>query len=403
MGQVLQLPLRAAEVPGCQGARGGGRGRAWSRERRRWWLLWASCPGVGWVRLRAIEATFGDLAEAWQAPLEAFALLPGIGGAWLQRLAGFRGHWGPDPFGGSAPPASLRRLLASERRVLLPGDPTYPAAMAALERPPLALHWRGHGALWPLLARRQGVAIVGTRRPSRHGMAAAEALGAALARAGWPVVSGLAEGIDAAAHRGCLEAGGVPVAVLGTPLERVYPRHHGRLQREVAERGLLVSEQPAGAAVRPGHFAARNRLQVALAQAVVVVECPESSGALHSARLAWDSLLPLWVVPADAGRLSARGSNRLMTQGASALLEADDLIQQLGPGPHRRPPSAVRPGGRSSGSDAALLQVLEGGGACLEQLCRALDQPAPQVAARLLTLELAGLVQAEPGLRWRRI
>jgi DNA processing protein len=357
---------------------------------------------VGWVRLQAIEAGFGDLAQAWQAPLQAFEAQPGLGGAWLQRLAGFRRQWGPDPFGGSAPPGLLQRLLASERRVLLPGDPSSPAAMAALERPPLALRWQGDGALWPLLARRQGVAIVGTRRPSRHGVAAAEALGASLARAGWPVVSGLAEGIDAAAHRGCLAAGGVPVAVLGTPLERVYPRHHGSLQRQVGERGLLVSEQPAGAAVRPGHFAARNRLQVALVRAVVVVECPESSGALHSARLAWHSQLPLWVVPADAGRLSARGSNRLLTQGASALLDADDLIRQLGSGPRPPASAAGRSRGDASEADAVLLQSLEGG-ASLEQLCLALEQPAAQVATRLLALELAGLVQAEPGLCWRRL
>jgi DNA processing protein len=124
----------------------------------------------------------------------------------------------------------------------------------------------------------------------------ARALGLALAQAGWPVVSGLAEGIDGAVHGGCLAGDGAPVGVLGTPLERVYPQHHGHLQRAVGLRGLLLSEQPPGAQVHRGNFAGRNRLLVALAAAVVVVECPPDSGALHSAAYAWEQGLPLWVV-----------------------------------------------------------------------------------------------------------
>ena len=284
--------------------------------------------------------------------------------------------------------------------MLVPGDRALPPALAQLSRPPLALYWQGQGALWPLLARRQAVAVVGTRRASRHGMRMAEAIGQALAEAGWPVVSGLAEGIDAAAHGGCLARSGRPVAVLGTPLERVYPRHHGPLQGAVATAGLLISEQPPGAAVRAGHFAARNRLQVALARAVVVVECPLQSGALHSARLAWQQQLPLWVVPADTTRQSAAGSNRLLAQGATALLEPQDLGRQLGPGPlaGRRSP-AIAP---STGGDLELLAAL-GRGASLEELCGALHQPADRVAERLLHLELAGLVCAEPGPSWRSL
>jgi DNA processing protein len=247
--------------------------------------------------------------------------------------------------------------------------------------------------------------VVGTRRPSRHGLAFAEALGRALAAAGWPVVSGLADGIDAACHRGCLAGGGRPVAVLGTPLERVYPRHHLPLQRSVAEQGLLISEQPAGASVRPGHFASRNRLQVALAGAIVVVECPEHSGALHSARLAWRQQVPLWVVPADAARVSARGSNRLLGECASVLLEPADLVRQLGSGPlvqHTAPgwrPAAPPP--LEPAADPELLRAL-GERASLEQLCLELQQPAGNLAPRLLALELAGLVRAEPGLNWSR-
>jgi DNA processing protein len=236
----------------------------------------------------------------------------------------------------------------------------------------------------------------------------ARCLGLALARAGWPVVSGLAEGIDGAVHGGCLAGDGAPVAVLGTPLERVYPRHHADIQADVGRRGLLVSEQPAGAVVQAGHFAQRNRLLVALAAAVVVVECPPGSGALHSANLAWERGLPLWVVPADAGRASALGSNRLLSTGATPLLSPEDLLASLGSGPlapaARVPrPGAVQPNAASPAPPATgregLLAAL-GGGACLEQLSLAMRQEPAELAAQLLELELAGLVRAEPGLRW---
>jgi DNA processing protein len=369
----------------------------WGRERRLWWLLWASCPGLGWVSLRAIEAHFGGLAAAWNAPVEQFPRLEGVATDWRKRVACFREHWGAQPL------ESWAMHVQGGRRVLVPGDPASPGSLKQLSRPPLGLHWRGRGVLWPLLARRQAVAVVGTRRPSRAGLAMAESIGRALAQAGWPVVSGLADGIDAASHRGCLQAGGCPVAVLGTPLERVYPSHHRDLQEQVGRKGLLISEQPPGGSVCAGHFAARNRLQVALASAVVLVECPDRSGALHSAQLAWEQQLPLWVVPGDAARLSARGSNRWLGRGATVLLEPADLVRQLGVGPLGSSPSAVQSVSGDSTvapQDSELLQALADG-ASLEQLCLALEQPASALAPRLLALELAGIVRAEPGLQWR--
>jgi DNA processing protein len=283
--------------------------------------------------------------------------------------------------------------------------------MKHLARPPLALYWKGRGTIWASLQSPQAVAVVGTRRASDHGLFMARRLGAVLAEAGWPVVSGLAEGIDGAVHRGCLEAGGVPVGVLGTPLERVYPSHHVSLQAQVGDQGLLVSELAPGTRVQAGHFASRNRLQVALAAALVVVECPERSGALLSAELAWKHELPIWVVPADAGKTSAIGSNRLLGQGATPLLSPADLIDSIGKGPMKStksaPSSAPLAPGRPLGSAAsmtskrqALLGAL-GSGSNLDQLSLDLGWSCKDITAALLELELAGLVLALPGLRWR--
>jgi len=371
------------------------RQRGWSRSLRLWWWLWSRCPGLGWVRLNRLWARYPDPALAWCTPAEVLLESVGLPAGANDALDRFRRQWGPSPL------AAAARAVQRQGPLLLPGDPALPEAMMGLDRPPVALHWRGRGSLWGPLRRRQAVAVVGTRRPSPHGLLMAEAIGAALARAGWPVVSGMAEGIDGAAHQGCLAQGGRPVAVLGTGLDRVYPRHHEALQQRVEVEGLLLTEQAPGAAVQPGHFAARNRLQVALARALVVVECPEASGALHSARLAWAQGLPVWVVPADAGKRSAIGSNRLLAGTASPLLDPLDLMRQLGPGPLHRTVSVLAPGrAEPSRLDRELLEAV-GCGASLEQLCLALDQPMPAVSARLLALELAGAVRSMPGLCWQ--
>ncbi|MCP9859594.1 DNA-processing protein DprA [Cyanobium sp. Cruz-8D1] len=369
----------------------------WGRQRRLWWLLWSRCPGLGWQRLRSLEACCGGLAGAWDASADELAEVPGLGRGLVAAVERFRHGWGPRPLEAFAPRCRFGR------GVLVPGDRSWPAGLRELQRPPLQLCWRGRGSLWPHLGHGRSVAVVGTRRPSLHGLSMARAIGAALAEAGWPVLSGLAEGIDGAVHGGCLAAGGAPVGVLGTPLGRAYPLHHAALQNQVAREGLLVSELAEGGRVRPGSFVARNRLLVAMAAAVVVVECPVASGALHSAELAWQQGLPLWVVPADAGRASALGSNRLLARGATPLLLPADLIGQLGRGPlaRRSPAADPAPARGCQGAEAEGLLAAVGGGASLEQLSLALDRPMAELMPRLLELELDGLLRAEAGLCWR--
>ncbi len=413
MGELLRAPFAAASTApkGSQKHRQRRAGRRQQRghdpsvERERLWrLLWSSCPGIGWQRLERLEAMFGSLELAWGA--SAANLIHGLSGHTrlhqreLEALERYRSSHGPAPI--SEPPSAEQRQRWATPACLLPSDLTYPEAMLQLERPPLQLFWRGQGSRWSALSQSQAVAVVGTRRPSRHGLTMARQIGRALAEAGWPVVSGLAEGIDAAAHQGCLEAGGCPVGVLGTPLNRVYPRHHSQLQATVAEQGVLVSELPEGTPGRAGHFALRNRLQVGLAQALVLVECPANSGALHSAELAWELGMPIWVVPADAGRISAAGSNRWLQQGATPLLNPSDLTTSLGAGPLRPAHSSTAAPAAAPllQREAALLAAL-GAGASLDQLCDRLRLAPGVISERLLRLELAGVLRSEPGLWWR--
>ena len=210
--------------------------------------------------LRAVARDHGIGPEAlwsWPEPRLAEAL------PWprpvLQAVERYRSHLGRHPD------------LTVPREVLLPCDDAWPVRLDRMAQPPKLLFRRGRLDLLDCLTSGQAVAVVGTRSASPHGIRMAEDLGHALARSGWPVISGLAEGIDAAVHGGCLQADGAPVAVLGTGLDRVYPRHHDALQKAVAQQGLLISERSSGEPVQRGHFAHRNRLIVALASALVVV------------------------------------------------------------------------------------------------------------------------------------
>jgi DNA processing protein len=361
---------------------------------RGWWWVWSQCPGVGAVRLSDLRALAGDRGigpEAlwtWSESRLAEALL------WprsvLRAVERYRCQLGRSPD------------LTVPGEVLLPCDDAWPGLLDRIAQPPKLLFRRGRLDLLDCLASRQAVAVVGTRSASPHGIRMAEELGHALARSGWPVISGLAEGIDAAVHGACLQADGAPVAVLGTGLDRVYPRHHDALQMAVSQQGLLISERSSQEPVQRGHFAHRNRLIVALASALVVVECPERSGALISARLADQCSCPVWVVPGDALRWSARGSNALLQNQAAPLLSADALVRHLGPGPllPHEPQQASSPLNPERVEQLQLLQAMASG-ASLEDLSTRMRQSPAALARQLLEMERLGSVVCESGYLWR--
>ena len=357
---------------------------------RGWWWLWSRCPGIGVARMRSLEAAAAEhgveLADLW---------------GWSSSRLGQALSW-PQSVLDQIDRYRLARGTSPDLKVpanaLLPGDAAWPPSLNQLNQPPLGLFFEGEPALIEALAQQRAVAVVGTRASSSHGLRMAKDLGRALALAGWPVLSGLADGIDGAVHHGCLEAGGAPVAVLGTPLTRVYPRHHEALQRRIARSGLLLSEHGPGTPVQRRHFASRNRLLVAFACAVVVVECPERSGALITARLAHELQRPVWVVPGDAGRLSTRGSNALLQDRAAPLLSPAALIRHLGAGPLPQPSS-----GRSEAQHhQAVLNAL-GEGLSLDELSQQMGRPVGALARELLELELDGQVLCESGLHWRPV
>lgn len=284
-------------------------------------------------------------------------------------------------------PAVEKAITAAGWRWLAWSEPDFPAPLNALADPPLGVFVRGQ------LPDTQAVALVGSRRATAYGREVAEYLGKELARAGVWVISGMARGVDAAAHRGALASSGRTVAVWGCGPDRVYPAEHAALAAEIARRGCLLTEYPPGSPPLAHHFPERNRLVAGLARVVVVVEANERSGALITARLALDEGREVMAVPGSVfSRLSA-GPNGLLRAGAAPVLGPTDILEVLGVS---APPPA------EEGEDE-LTAVIPGGEAVtVDHLAALTGWPVARVLEALVAAELRGAVAREPDGRYRR-
>jgi DNA processing protein len=283
-----------------------------------------------------------------------------------------------------------RRLVAQGFRFIARPAPDFPALLRAIHDPPPGLFLRGLAAAE--LLSRPAVAVVGARACSGYGATVARTLARELAAAGLVVVSGLARGVDAEAHRGVLEAGGITVAVLGCGVDRDYPAAHAELARRIAERGLLVSEYAPGVEPAPWRFPARNRIIAGLCAATVVVEARERSGALITADLALEEGREVFAVPGEITSALSAGTNDLLKLGASPLTRAADLLSCFG---IEAEPAAAVP---VEGTAGRLLELLREAPAGADELARRARLDAGEVARALVELELAGLAAAADGV-----
>lgn len=290
------------------------------------------------------------------------------------------------------------RLETRGTRVLVIGDPDWPLDDDLPGAPAVLLV---EGVVKEAVTRRPRVAVVGTRAATPHGLDDAVAIGAALAREGVVVVSGMAIGIDGAAHRGTLDAGGTAVGVVATGLDVEYPRRHSLLYRRVRERGAVVSEVAFGTQPNPARFPVRNRIIAGLADAVVVVEATLKGGARITADLALEYGRPVLAVPGSRRNASAAGCNHLIADGAVPLLDPSDVMVALGltagsrdgwggEGP-RTPPK---------GDAAAVHRALGGEPATADQLASRTGLTPPQVAVAVVALKRDGWVSQERGMVW---
>ncbi|GAB4243650.1 MAG: hypothetical protein OHK0028_22070 [Deltaproteobacteria bacterium] len=283
--------------------------------------------------------------------------------------------------------AAVREACDRSGVTILPyGASAYPEALRGIPGAPLLLYRAGKA--W---AGGDAVAVVGSRAPTGPGREFARILSQDLAAAGWTVVSGMARGIDAAAHRGALRAGGTTVAVLGCGVDVAYPREHAELREAILEKGAIFSEYPPGSLPLPHRFPERNRIVSGLSRGVVVAEAPERSGALITARLALEQGREVMAVPGSPWFTHTAGSNRLLREGATPVCSAADVHGVLG---SPAPSVAGAPADR-------VLAVLEGESS-VEEIAAAAGIPVSDLLPCLMEMELADLVEKTPGNYYKK-
>ena len=291
-----------------------------------------------------------------------------------------------------------------QRRVLTLGSPGYPASLLQMADPPVLLYALGQ---CDRLAANQGIAMVGSRNPTPQGAINARQFARAFADLGWTVISGLALGVDAAAHEGALSgfdavvhAGPSTIAVVGTGLDRVYPRQHRELAHRIAQSGVLLSECPLGAPPLAHHFPQRNRIIAGLSHGVLVVEAAPQSGSLITARQASEQGKEVFAIPGSIHSPQSRGCHALIRQGAKLVESAEDVLEELRPGLVRRN-AADEVACRAS--DDPLLDALGYDPVSLDALLARTGLDTAALQARLLELELDGQVGRLPGGLFQRM
>ncbi len=362
------------------------------------WLALRMTPGLGArtaVRLLASYRSPQAILRAPRADLEA----QGVAGSVAQSLSSGCAY---------EDAAAQQRLLADSGAVpVVFNDPRYPERLKEIFDPPPVLFCRGRLELLSSLV----LAVVGTRRPTPYGLAVTGRLAGDLARAGLTIASGMARGIDTAAHRGALDAEGATIAVLGSGVDVVYPKENAKLAAGIAERGLIVSEFPMAAPPYPQNFPIRNRVISGLSLGVLVVEGAQYSGSSITARLALEQGREVFAVPGSILSKMSWGPNLLIKQGAKLVQDWNDVVVELAP-EHRRALAARAQGrlfeeGTEAGASAATLspearkvlaQLRVEDATHIDDLLERLEQiSSSEVIAALFELEMMGAVRQLPG------
>ncbi len=367
-----------------------------------YWLALARVEGLGIRSAHKLLDYFGSAERVYHASLTELEScgLPARVAQALFRQAGLR-----------EAEDQLKAAQAAGYAVITYAEDAFPPLLKEIADSPLALFVRGDASVLS----RHAIAVVGTRRPTAYGSAVAQRLARDLADRQLVIVSGLARGIDAAAHRGALEAGGSKtVAVLGSGIDVIYPRENAKLAERIATAGAIVSEFSLGTAPTPENFPIRNRIISGLALGTVIVEAAEYSGSLITARLALEQNREVFAVPGNITSAQSFGPNLLIKQGAKLVDQWVDVIEELPVAVRAElmPPAAAVPSASSANSlfeesldpdQKAVYQALRVDEALfVDSICGAVALPQPRVLAALLNLEMSGLIKQLPGKNFIR-
>jgi DNA processing protein len=343
-------------------------------------------PGIGRVKLSLLQSYFGNLERAWNASVEELQAA-GLDAKAAKALIATRAGISLDD--------ELGKLERLNVKALSPDDPLFPPRLREVYDSPILIYVRG------TLVREDecAVAVVGTRHPTVYGRQAAEEITKELARNRVTVISGLAAGIDAVAHRAALDAGGRTIAVTGCGLDMVYPSSHVSLARQVMERGALVSEFPLGTRPKAEHFPQRNRIISGMSLGVLVVEAGEESGALLTAHRALEQNRDVFAIPGSIFSPLSAGTNYLIQQGAKLIRNCEDILEELNLNmvPHQL---EMRELVAPTDTEAQVLMHLTKEATHIDALCRISGLPTPTVTSTLAMLELKGLARQVGGMNY---
>lgn len=353
------------------------------------WLALARVKGLGGVGLKRLVARFGAAPAVFAAAPAELAQVEGLHHDVIDEIVRFS-DW-------EAVDAEIERARAAGVAILPFSAAEYPERLRMIADPPACLYIKGRLAPED----EKAVAIVGSRSSSDYGRRVARDLARGLASLGFTVVSGMARGIDGAAHESALQAGGRTIAVLGSGVERAYPSEHALLYRRIAAGGAVISELPIGTRPMAFNFPARNRLISGIALGVIVVEATEKSGSLITAASAVEQGREVFAVPGPVGSSRSRGAHRLIRQGAKLVETVDDVLEEIAPqllARERRAANAA-PALAPNASETArkIFALLSEDALHVDQVIEKTGLPAARVLEALLELELQGLLEQAPG------
>ena len=360
------------------------------------WLALKSVPGIGNLLFKRLIDRFGDPLRVKGASIEELQAVRGVSERLARMILSCR-----------APEALIRDLdtaLGAGCRVITLADTDYPDLLREIPDPPPYLFVRGRLPDLPM------VAVVGSRNASRYGLTAAHRLSGDLVFSGAAVVSGLARGVDTAAHEGALDRQGLTVAVLGSGLGRIYPPENRNLADKIADNGALVSEFPYGAGPEAHHFPIRNRIISGVSLGTVVVEAAAKSGSLITARMAAEQNREVFAVPGSITSFKSSGTHSLIRQGARLVETVADILEEL-PSLQRRVPAGLNPGKKNPGEslemmkkkfnldfdELSVLKVLDSYPVHIDDILQHVSMEPGTLSAVLLRLELKGMIDQSPG------
>lgn len=349
--------------------------------------------------LRRVQQHFGTLRAAWSASSSELLEVEGFGKETVRAVVQERSRLHPEQL--------LQQHAAKNPYFWTPADADYPRLLLETPNPPPVLYYRGKVQPQENQGIKPAIGIVGTRYPSEYGRRWTRKISAALAKNGFTVVSGMAKGIDGEAHRACLEAGGRTIAVFGTGVDVVYPAENRELYKQILERGLVVSEYPAGSQPTREHFPPRNRIIAGLSRAVLVMEAPTKSGALITAYYANDYCRDVYILPGSLDNPNSVGCLGLLSKGAHVILSESHLLEQLGAIPQLDAVEQLSLFAQSPVPDLEpelkqVLQAIPSEPTSLDFIVQQTGMSAGSLSSALLQLELLGLVSQLPGMRYQK-